>query len=396
MTTRGAPSPSPTIYQVAARAGVSIATVSRVFSDSAKVAPRTREVVLEAAGELRYVPAAAARALAVRRSKAIAAVLPHIDGPYYAELLVGFEIAASELGLSVVLALAKPHERRPTVVNDLLGRVDGVAFMARSGADDETVRRVARMRPTVSVARGRLDGVDAFYSENRAAARQLTEHLLAHGCRRIGFVGHPEEGSDIGRRHRGYLDALEAAGLAPARQLPVAPIEQAGTEVAQQLLATTRDGEGGLRDIDALICGNDELAMAIIARLTGAGIDIPNRLAVTGWDDTITARYLDPGLTTVRQDVAALGDLAARRLAARIDGEGVQDPITVGSALMLRRSCGCAPLDHNPPDQAPLDHTTPDQAHGAPRSGAAPSTATPTSPPTAAPSTPASTTKESS
>lgn len=348
--------PVPTIYQVAERAGVSIATVSRAFGDPSKVAPRTRDAVFEAARELRYVPAAAARALAVRRSKALGVVLPHIAGPYYAELLVGFEVAASELGLSVVLVLAQPQDSRPAAVLDLLGRVDGVAFMARSGADDEVVRQVAEVRPTVSVARGRVEGVDAFYAENRASARELTEHLLGHGRRRIGFVGHPEVGSDIGRRHRGYLDALEDAGIAPAQQFTVDPVEDEGFAVAEQLLERARSGTGasaddggtpgrrGFAGLDALVCGNDELALAIVARLRAAGVDVPGDLAVTGWDDTVTARYLTPGLTTVRQEVAELGALAARRLAARIDGGPVQAPVTVESTLVLRESCGCAPV----------------------------------------------------
>lgn len=353
----------PTIYQVAERAGVSIATVSRTFSDPSKVATRTRDSVLEAARELRYVPAAAARALAVRRSKALGVVLPHIAGPYYAQLLVGFEIAASELGLSVVLVLAGPQERRPTAVLDLLGRVDGVAFMARSGADDGIVRQVAEVRPTVSVARGRVDGVDAFYAENRDTARALTAHLIDHGRRRIGFVGLPEDGSDIGRRHRGYLDALGDAGLAPAQHFAVDPIETAGFEVAEQLLENRAGGRSstgsssprGFADLDALVCGNDELALAIIARLTAAGVDVPGALAVTGWDDTVTARYLSPGLTTVRQEVAELGALAARRLAERIGGEDTQEPCTVASALVLRDSCGCPPVDVSgaPPPTGP-------------------------------------------
>ena len=358
MVMNGVSLPVPTIYQVAERAGVSIATVSRAFGDPSKVAPRTRDAVFEAARELRYVPAAAARALAVRRSKALGVVLPHIAGPYYAELLVGFEVAASELGLSVVLALARPQEHRPAAVMDLLGRVDGVAFMARSGADDAVVRQVSEVRPTVSVARGRVDGVDAFYAENRRSARHLTEHLLEHGRRRIGFVGRPEEASDIGRRHRGYLDALEDAGLAPATHFAVDPVEDAGLEVAEQILAAEQEGGDraqasrpsagspdarGIAGLDALVCGNDELALAIIARLTAAGIEVPADLAVTGWDDTVTARYLSPGLTTVRQEVAELGALAAHRLADRIGGEPVQEPVTVDSALVLRESCGCHP-----------------------------------------------------
>ena len=335
MTGNGETLPAATVYEVAERAGVSIATVSRTFSDSGKVAARTREAVLQAAQELQYVPAAAARALAGRRTRALGAVLPHIDGHYYSQLLVGFDIAASELGLSVVLALASPDGVHSPHALDLLGRVDGIAFMAPSGADDEFVARVAGVRPTVTVARGRVEGADAVHAENRAPARELTAHLLEHGRRRIGFVGRPEEGSDIAGRHRGCLDALEDAGLSLVRLYEVDPVEDAGREVAERILREPID-------LDALVCGNDELALAVISRLTAGGVRVPEDLAVTGWDDTVAARYITPGLTTVRQEIEQLGALAARRLAARIDGSPAADPVTIGSRAVLRASCGCA------------------------------------------------------
>jgi LacI family transcriptional regulator len=219
---------------------------------------------------------------------------------------------------------------------DLLGRVDGVAFMAPSGADDSFVARVAAARPTVTVARGRVEGADAIHAENREPARELTAHLLAHGRRRIGFVGRPEAGSDIAGRHRGCLDALEAEGLTLVRLHEADPVEEAGREVAERILR-------GPLDLDALVCGNDELALAVVARLTAGGVRVPEDIAVTGWDDTVAARYLTPGLTTVHQDVAGLGALAARRLAARIGGDPALEPVTVASHAVLRASCGCAP-----------------------------------------------------
>ena len=335
MTGNGEELPTATVYEVAARAGVSIATVSRTFSDSSKVAARTREAVLEAAQDLQYVPAAAARALAGRRTRALGAVLPHIDGHYYAQLLVGFEVAASELGLSVVLALASPDGVRSTAALDLLGRVDGVAFMAPSGADDAFVARVTGLRPTVTVARGQVEGAEAIHAENREPARELTAHLLSHGRRRLGFVGRPEEGSDIAGRHRGCLEALRAEGLELVRLHEADPVEEAGREVAERILR-------GPLDVDALVCGNDELALAVVSRLVEGGVRVPEDVAVTGWDDTVAARYLTPGLTTVHQDVAELGALAARHLAARIDGEAALEPVTVESRAVLRASCGCA------------------------------------------------------
>lgn len=334
MHSNSAELPAATIYQVAQRASVSIATVSRTFSDSSKVAARTRDAVHEAARELHYVPAAAARALAGRRTRALGVVLPHIGGPYYAELLVGFEVAASELGHSVVLSLAAPDAGQPPAVVDLLGRVDGVAFMAPSAADDELVRRVAGVRPTLTVARGPVPGVDALHAENEPVARELTAHLLAHGRRRLAFVGRPEKGSDIGARHRGFLEALASEGLAPVRVHEVDPVEESGREVATRLL-------GGELDVDALVCANDELALAIVDRLARAGVRVPEDVAVTGWDDTVAARYISPRLTTVRQEVAELGALAARRLIARIEGTSEHPPVAVASQMVLRGSCGC-------------------------------------------------------
>lgn len=327
--------PAATIYAVAERAGVSTATVSRALAGSPKVAPRTREAVLEAVRELNYLPDGAARALAGRRTGALGLVLPDIDGPYYSALLVAFEMAASELGLSVAISLAGRGTHPERAVRTLAGNVDGLAFMARSAVPDELIAEISRRRPVVTAARAQLPGRDALFAESRETAVRLTRHLIESGRRRIAFVGRPEEHSDVGVRHQGFQDALGAAGIERAGMFEVDSVEAEGASVARRIV---REGI----DLDAVVCGNDELALALVHELQGAGVDVPDRIAVVGWDDVLAARYIRPGLTTVAQPVAELGALAARRLAALVDGDDPVDvPVVLPSRIVHRSSCGC-------------------------------------------------------
>ncbi|MGP9537140.1 LacI family DNA-binding transcriptional regulator [Brachybacterium sp. AOP43-C2-M15] len=324
-----------TIYAVARKAGVSTATVSRTLAGSEKVAPRTRQLVLDAVRDLNYLPDGAARALAGRRTNALGLVLPDIDGPYYSALLVAFEMAASELGLSVVISLAGQGGDPERAVRVLAGNVDGIAFMARSTAEDRLIADIARRKPVLTAARARIPGQDALYAENQQAAARLTGHLVEAGRRRLAFLGRPELNSDIGARHRGVENALEAAGLAPA------PVYEVDSVEAQGVLMARRIVDEGL-DLDAVICGNDELALALMHELQDLGVDVPGRIAVTGWDDVLAARYVRPGLTTVAQPVGELGALAARRLVALIDGgEPLEEPVVLPSRIVHRGSCGC-------------------------------------------------------
>ncbi|AXK46657.1 LacI family DNA-binding transcriptional regulator [Brachybacterium saurashtrense] len=336
----GAPERAATIYAVAQEAGVSTATVSRALGGSDKVAPRTREAVFAAARALNYVPEGAARALAGRRSHALGLVLPHIDGPYYAAVLVGFEMAASQLGLSVVLDLAGPDTEPEREIRRLAGTVDGVAFMARSAVEDSLIAEIGARRPVVTAARARVPGRDAFYTENTVTAARLTAHLVESGRTRCAFVGRPEPDSDMGARHEGFLSALADAGLKPVATFAADPVEEAGAQVARELLA-----EGTA--VDALVCGNDQLALAVMHELQDAGVDVPGQIAIVGWDDVHAARYVRPGLTTVAQPVEELGALAAHRLAALVDGADPDpEPVVLGSTIVHRGSCGCPHPGH--------------------------------------------------
>jgi LacI family transcriptional regulator len=322
-----------TIYSVADQAGVSIATVSRVLQGSSVVSERTRQKVLLAVDELDYLPSGAARSLAVRHHDTYGLVLPELGGPYYAELLVGFETRAAELHQSVMLVLAGSKEDRGRAVRTLATRVDGIAVL---GAD--AVHVGTSSKPVVIIAGPARAGIEAIGAENVEGARRLTEHLLDHGCTRLRFVGDTDAAQDLLERYQGFVAAHEQRGLTPAAPVRAEFRERDGTAVAERLLA-------GEFTADALVCGNDELALAVMARLADSGVDVPDDLAIVGWDDVMTARYVRPGLTTVRQPVHELGALAADRLHELVSGATPSaERRVLATEVVIRSSCGCPPV----------------------------------------------------
>ena len=347
MTPETNPQHGTTIYSVAARAGVSIATVSRVLQGSPLVSEKTTAKVLDAVTALDYLPSGAARSLAVRHHDTYGLVLPELSGPYYAELLVGFETRAAELGQSVMLVLAGPKDDGGRAVRTLASRVDGIAVL---GGDGGPIGR--RSKPLVVIAGHARDGVEAIAAENVEGAHRLTDHLLDHGRTRLAFVGDVDAAPDLRERYEGFVAAHTARGLVAAEPVRAELRERDGTAVAERYLA------GGV-DADALVCGNDELALAVMTRLLDGGVDVPGDLAIAGWDDVMASRYVRPGLTTVRQPVHDLGALAADRLHDLVSGATPSTERRVlATQVVIRSSCGCPPSAPGAPGAGDLPGTT--------------------------------------
>ncbi len=350
-----------TIYAVAASAGVSIATVSRVLQGAARVSDATREKVLQAARNLDYLPRGSARALAAKKHEAVGLMLPELTGPYFAELLVGFESAAAGFGLSVALLMTDERGlSRP--LRQLAARVDGLAVMARPGQlAGEEVDSLARRLPLVRIAAGariRSVGAETIGTENVGSARELTEHLFGHGRHRLTFVGDPDLAPDAAERHAGFVAAHEAAGIAVTEPARVGYSEEDGRRFAHHLLDTDELPDG-------LVCVNDEVAVGLLDEFQRAGLTIPGDLAITGWDDVMTARFTRPGLTTVAQPVRELGGLAATTLQRWVTtGVQAHDPTILPTRIVLRGSCGCpeAQLPATRPGRGPVRETPKEEA----------------------------------
>ena len=328
-----------TIYDVAARAKLSIATVSRVLQGTGPVSAKARARVDQAAQELNYVPLRAARSLAVQRHEAHGLVLPDLAGPFYGDLLMGYERWAGEHGQSVVITVThgNPDPRRS--VMDLAGRVDGIVVHGNA-LELPTVQGLRKAGvPVVLIAHPPVTGCDSVRSESAASAEQLTTRLLEHGREQLQFVGDPASSYDVSERYAGFAKAHQLRGLPVPKPLRVPLTEEAGRTVAEKMLqATTRP--------DGLVCANDELALAALVTFAAHGVHVPGDIVVTGWDDVMAARYVSPGLTTVRQPMAELGRVAAERLHERVTGVRTRARNDVlATQLVLRDSCGTHPGD---------------------------------------------------
>ncbi|GIM94875.1 LacI family DNA-binding transcriptional regulator [Paractinoplanes toevensis] len=314
-----------TIYQVAQLAGVSIATVSRAMRDSDLVTQQTRERVWAAARQLRFTPSRLGRSLAEGRHAANGIVFPDLVGPYYAEVILGYEAAAAGFGSSVLILATSGRDDAEAAVRELAGRVDGLTVMGQT-VPDEVITSLAV--PVVLLARDPVPGVDTVRARNAGTAKQLVEHLLGHGHRRFTFVGDPDVAPDVRGRWDGVRQALSKAE-------PPHLVRTQGFDLEAGERAPLQPGR-------AVVCANDEIALGVLLAAEKAGLRVPEDLAVTGWDDLLAARFA--GLTTVRQPMRELGATAARWLNRRIT-EDTEHPAAprrrvLPTRLVVRRSCG--------------------------------------------------------
>jgi LacI family transcriptional regulator len=323
-----------TIYEVARRAGVSIATVSRVQGGSETVALGTRDRVRQAIDELGYRPSRSARALAGSRHDATGIVFPDLSGPYYSEVILGYEECASDEGLSVFILGTHGRSRAAEQLDDLSSRVDGLVIMGQT-VDDAAIERVHAMGlPLVLLARPPVFTADTVRAENVESAKALTRHLLEHGHRRFAFLGDPDASPDAAERWTGVVAELEAADVtAPTEPICSGFREADGYAAAVLLLG---------QDVpDALVCANDEIAIGAYRAARERGLAIPTDIAITGWDDIALAEHVGGGLTTIRQPVRELGATAATLLFDRIRGDRTQPHhVLLPTALVIRASCG--------------------------------------------------------
>ena len=324
------------LADISRRAGVSIATASRVLNGSSHpVSEATRSRVLAAADELGYRPSELARALVKRTSRIVGVIVGDIVDPYFAEIARGVEDVSAGVGHLTMVCNA---DRRPdaelahlAVLRDY--HAAGVVF-AGSGyehAAEEAALRdaVAELQAagTVVVALAARDlDCPSVLVDNRAAAREATEHLLGLGHRRIAFVEGPPGLYTSTQRLEGFRGAIAAAG-AEAVVVPGGFEFEAGAAAAESLLADLPD---------AVLAVNDEVAIGLLTGLRRSGVDVPERVSVAGIDDTRPARLVD--LTSVSLPLHELGERAAQVILEGGAGDVVLPHRLVARATTRARS----------------------------------------------------------
>lgn len=326
---------TPGVREIARLAGVSTATVSRVYRGVGQVAPATRDRVRRAIEEHGYRPSPFGTGLATQRHDTLGLVLPGLAGPYFAALLDGFDDATAEAGLSVHVLGA--HRRTATAheLDSLASRVDGVAVHA-GVYGPEALARLADSVPLVVLGGQDGDG-DVVVRSDHTAVADLVRHLVTdHDVRRIAFLGRPEDAPDVAERHELTVRACADLGVPLVATIPAGLQQSDGVLAAPQVLGLL--GDDGL---DAVVCTNDETALGLLVALLGHGVRVPEDLAITGVDDVPMAGLVRPALTTLARPLPDLAAITAHHLIAMVAGREVPAVTVLPSTVRRRASCGC-------------------------------------------------------
>lgn len=332
----------PTLEEVAARAGVGRGTVSRVVNGSPQVSERTRVRVMRAVDELGYVPNMAARALVTRRTGAIALVISEPEErifgePFFAGVVRGITTVVGEASRQLVLALVQTREQVDRLDTYLTPQhVDGVLMLSAHDADTLPARIQGRGLPVVFCGRpggpGEMSYVDV---DNVGGAREAVAHLVAGGRRTIALIAGPQDMIAGRDRLDGYRQALAAAGREVDESLvEVGDFSEASGAAAMTALLERRP------DIDAVFAASDLMALGALRVLREAGREVPEDVAMVGFDDGPLAAVANPPLTTVHQPMEQLGREMATMLLAQISAGGVSAPeqLVLDTSLVERAS----------------------------------------------------------
>ncbi len=327
-----------TIDDVARRAGVSVATVSRALRGLPHVSPSTRARVERIAEELDYRPNPHASRLAAGRSGTIGIVVPVLNSWYYGNVLAGMHSVLSSRGVDLHLLVVEDEEgihRLARSLPSVAKRVDGLIICDLIGTDVLWNELVIRAMPVVTLGFD-TSLFDAVRIDNEASAKMAVNHLLRLGHRRIGFIGggddEPLPFPTGDARRSGWVQALRAHGIEPDSALD----EAGGFRVALAESAMRRLLDAP-RPPTAVFAASDEMAIGAMSALRHEGLDVPNDVSIVGFDDHLLAAA--SGLTTVHQPVVEMGAASVERLIARLEGDdGRPDLIEAPTRLIVRET----------------------------------------------------------
>ena len=334
-------SSSVTIRDVARKAGVSVATVSRYINRNANVSPAVSERLSEVMIELKYVPHAAARNLASRKTRVVGLLLNNLHNDFFVPLLNGVEGVVRTKGYNLIIATYHASSRRDVPPPIGPHNTDGLLVFSDGLMDDDLMGLNALGFPMVLVHRTPPPSVPipSVTVENVDITKRLVEHLIqVHHRRHILFLRGPVHQEDSERREVGYKAALQANGIPFDENLILnGEFER---DIAFQVMNQFLDN-GHRVDFDAVFTGDDDAAIGVLRSLQHHGIQIPSDVSVVGFDDLGFAPFLNPPLTTVRAPTEAVGRIATERLFELLENENSEEVVILPTEIIFRRSCGC-------------------------------------------------------
>jgi DNA-binding LacI/PurR family transcriptional regulator len=338
------------IYDVAKRAGVGIGTVSRVLNKSSHISDPTRQKVLAAIKALHYQPHTAAQSLARRRTNTLGCVIPFFTGNFFAQLLCAVQKKTSEFGNDLVLYSVDLANKKETFLRRVLSekRVDGLLLVSLE-ITDEYAKRFLRQKLPIVLVDSFHDQLDSIKVDNDEGAHTATTHLIKLGYDKVAMIDGQLKSVPARLRLEGYKRALADHGRAFEERYFVACDftdeadgfnREAGYSGMLQLL------DLGSQRPRAVFVSSDIQAIGAMEAIRDRGLKVPDDVAVVGFDDIELAQYV--GLTTMRQPILEMGELAVDRLMELVRGKREKDfKHRFATELIIRESCGAKRrLDH--------------------------------------------------
>ena len=332
---------SVTIYEVAKQAGVSVATVSRYINRNAPVSVEVAKRLDKVMAKLNYVPQAAARHLATRRTRVIGLLVNDLHYDFFVPLLTGVEEVIRKKGYNLIVATYHADIRKETPPPVGPHNADGLLVFSDGLVDDDLINLNAKGFPMVLVHRTSPPSVSipSVTVENTEITHKLVEHLIkVHGKRHIMFLRGPIHQEDSLQREMGYKSALEANGIPFDENLILKG--EFDRDIAYQSMHEFLN-HGKHFAFDAVFTGDDESAIGVLKALPQHGHRVPEDIAVVGFDDLGFAPFLNPPLTTVRAPTESVGRIATERLFGILENQSSDEVMVLPTEIIFRRSCGC-------------------------------------------------------
>lgn len=336
------------IKDVARKARVSIASVSRVMNGHDNVGQETRARVLAAVHSLQYVPHSGARSLITQRTNVVGVLLPDLHGEFFSEIIRGIDAVARVRRLQLLLSSTHGDAAElAAAIRAMRGRVDGLLVMSPHVDAALLDKNLPRALPIVLINSPLKDTRHSTLTiDSYRGARAMVSHLVARGHRRIAHVAGPEFNSDALERLRGYRDEMASSLPRVAPQVLPGDFSEKSGYLAGRHLAAQHDRP------DAVFAANDVIAVGCMVAFREAGLRVPGDIAVTGFDDIPLASLVSPALTTVRVQIAELGRSALEQLLLSIESPARTRPVSraLVPEVVVRESCGAeeAPKRRSP------------------------------------------------
>jgi LacI family transcriptional regulator len=331
------------IKEVAKKAGVSIATVSRVLNGSGLVTQGTRDRVLKVIKDLNYKPNAIGRALVTRKTNLLGVILPDVHSEFFSELIRGIDQAARERSYHIIVSSTHSNKKEIESMLGVMqgGHVDGLIVMSPHISADGVLKRLAPRSKLVFVnSYTNGNGFISVSIDNFNGAFQMIRHLVVvHGHKRIAIIKGEESNFDARERFSGYVEALKKYGLRRVPELEITGnfTEESGYDGMMKILKLKNKPS-------ALFCANDSMALGALRAMHEKDIIVPGEIALAGFDDVPSARYVLPALTSVHVPIYEMGTIAVKHL---LDGvkdmdamKGIKEVLPI--SIVIRESCGCS------------------------------------------------------